>query len=279
VRHRRSAPVAAALAGSLLVVWVAVRVAAGAPSDDRVWAVEQAVAPSVTMTGSRVRVDGVRDFRHHPAAEPEIVYRTESFDLGQVRTVWFALAPFARSWRGLAHTFVSFGLDDGRFLSVSVEARRERDEAYSLVGGLTRRFEVAYVIGTESDLIGLRALRGDTLYLYPSRATPEQARALLADMLGRAEALRARPEFYHTLANNCATNLRDHVNRVVAEPLPFGWGVLFPGWSDELALGRGLLATDLPLEQARRRFRVDEAARAALAAGASGFSERIRAGA
>jgi hypothetical protein len=276
--RRRVLALAVALAGTLVLAVAAVRVAGGAPSADRDWAVDQAVAPSVTVAGSQVRIENLRDFRHRPATEPELVYRTETFDLAQVRDVWFALAPFAERWRGLAHTFVSFGLDDGRYLSVSVEARRERDEAYSLVGGLTRRFEVAYVVGTESDLIGLRALRGDTLYLYPSRATPEQARSLLADMLQRAEELRTRPEFYNTLTNNCATNLRDHVNRVVAEPLPFGWGVIFPGYSDELALGRGLLATELSLEEARRLFRVDEAARAALAEGAPDFSARIRAG-
>jgi hypothetical protein len=269
--------VGGAVAGAMLLVLAAVRVGGGEPRDDREWAVDQVTLPGVEFDGPEVRVEGVRDFRHHAAGAPDVAYRIESFDLNQVQSVWFALAPFAQRWRGLAHTFVSFGLDDGRFLAVSVEARRERDEAYSLVGGLTRRFEVAYVIGTESDLIGLRALRGDTLYLYPSRATPEQARALLADMLRRADELRARPEFYNTLGNNCATNLRDHVNRVVAEPLPFGWGVIFPGYSDELALERGLLATDLPLAEARRRYRVDELARAALADGAEEFSQRIRA--
>ena len=71
----------------------------------------------------------------------------------------------------------------------------------------------------------------------------------------------------------------DHVNRVAPEPLPFGWGVIFPGYSDELALERGLLATDLPLAEARARFRVDERARAALADGAADFSARIRSGA
>lgn len=262
----------------VLLAFLTVRLTAGSPSAGRDWALEQAVAPAVVTEGSRVRVEGVRDFHHRAGAEPETAYRTESFDLADVRSVWFALAPFAQRWRGLAHTFVSFELGDGRFLSVSVEARRERDEAYSLLGGLTRRFEVAYVIGTESDLIGLRALRGDTLYLYPSRATPEQASALLADMLRRAEELRTRPEFYHTLVNNCATNLRDHVNRVVADPLPYGWAVIFPGWSDELAVERGLLATELPLDQARRRFRVDELARAALASGDPDFSRSIRAG-
>ena len=261
---------------------LAVGLMARRPRTDRPWAADQAVQPRVTFLGaggapSRVRIDSVRAFRHAPGGAFEAAYRTEAFDLADVRGVWFALAPFAGSWNGLAHVFVSFELEGPRFLAVSVEARREADESYSLVGGLTRRFEMTYVVGTEPDLLGVRALRGDVLYLYPSRATPEQARAMLVDMLGRSERLRAEPEFYNTLVNNCATNLRAHVNRVVEKDLPFGWAVLFPGYSDELALERGLLATDLPLEQARARYRVDEKVRAALAGGVDDFSERIRA--
>jgi hypothetical protein len=126
-------------------------------------------------------------------------------------------------------------------------------------------------------MLGMRALRGDTLYLYPSRATPEQARTMLIDMLERSESLRTSPEFYNTLINNCATNLREHVNKVVSEPLPFGWAVLLPGYSDALALERGLLATELSLEEARVRYRVDEPARVALGEGSEDFSARIRA--
>ena len=101
---------------------------------------------------------------------------------------------------------------------------------------------------------------------------------MLVDMLRKAQALRSEPEFYNTFTNNCATRLRAHVNRVAAEPLPFGWGILFLGYSDELTLERGLLATEFPLEAARQRFRTDGRARAALAEGAGEFSSRIRLG-
>lgn len=268
--------IAACLAAGVAAC-LAVLLRAGSPRTDRDWAADHAVQPLVSFAGDSVRVDSVRDFHHRPGGAFDPAYRTEAFDTADVRAIWFALAPFTGSWSGLAHTFVSFELDGGRFLAVSVEARRERDESYSIVGGLTRRFEVTYVVGTESDLLGLRALRGDVLYLYPSRATPHQARAMLVDMLTRAQALRGTPEFYNTLTNNCATNLRAHVNRIATRPLPFGWAILFPGYSDKLALERGLLATELSLEQARARYRVDERARAALAEAAADFSARIRA--
>ena len=111
--------------------------------------------------------------------------------------------------------------------------------------------------------------------MYPSRATPAQAQALFVDMMERADALIREPEFYHTILNNCNTNLRDHVNRIASEPLPWGWGILLPGYSDALALRHGLLDTPLDIDAAREQFRVDPAARAALGSG-DDFGRRIR---
>lgn len=249
----------------------------GAPRNDRDWAADHARPARATIDGDEVHIRDLRDFRHFPGGRFEEGYRDDTYSLAAARRVWFVLAPFANRFRGLAHGFVSFEFEGGRFVAVSVEARREDGERYTLLGGMTRAFEITYVVGTEADLVGQRAARGDTLFLYPSNATPEQTRALFVDMLGRATALQNHPEYYNTLFDNCLTNLRDHVNRVVADPLPWGWGVLLPGFSDKLALDHGLLDTDLGIDEARRRFRVDEAARKALGAGEE-FGTRIRAG-
>ena len=246
-----------------------------APMSDRGWALDHERAVGVEVTADTVVLTDIRDFRWSSASEFEERYRTAEIPLDEVRGVWFVLAPFAKRWRGLAHSFLSFELTGDRFISVSVEARREEDESYSLVKGLWRGFETTYVVGTEHDLIGVRALRGDTLFVYPSRATPEQARALFVDMMQRADALIREPEFYHTILNNCNTNLRDHVNRIASRPLPWGWGILLPGYSDALALRHGLLDTTLDIDAARERYRVDPAARAALGA-EDDFGRRIR---
>jgi len=264
-------------AGTVLVcLWLALGLRA--PSNDREWAADQARLPLISLREDSVDVRGMRDFRYDGGGGVDIRYRDESYALADVRRVWFALAPFASRYRGLAHSFVSFELADGRFVAISVEARREADESYSLLGGLLRAFEVTYVVGTEEDLLGLRALRGDTLYLYPSVATPEQARSIFVDMLKRARDTQESPEFYQTLFNNCTTNLRDHVNRATAAKLPWGWGILLPGFSDALALREGLLDTSLDLERARTRFRVDQHVRRVLAEGGGDFGRRIREG-
>jgi len=259
----------------VLVLGVGVAWATLRPSHARAWRPEQAVLPRVEITDGRAVIRDLRDFRY--TAEGEVVpgYRDAEYDLGEVERVWFVLSPFSERWRGPAHAFLSFGFRDGRHLAVSVEARREAGEEYSVWKGMLKRYELMVVLGTEEDLVGLRAVTwDDPTYLYPVRATPEQARALLERLLARAQQVYERPEFYHTVGNNCTTNLVTEINQIATEKIPYGRSVLLPGYSDELAFRMGLLDTELPLAAARERFRIN--ARAQTAWGEPDFSARIR---
>lgn len=233
------------------------------PSGSGSFVTGHGLTPTVHFEGDRVTIQGFRDFEHRSETDVTERYVDRVVDLDQVETVWYVLTPFSEDWRGPAHSFLSFGFADSTYLSISVEARREIGEEYSMLGGLLHRYEVMYVIGSEEDLIGLRAVHRDPAVLvYPIRATPEGARALLRDMLERANRLAVEPEFYNTLINNCTTNILDHVNSVAPDdPIPYGPRVLLPGYSDRLAYDRGLIDTDLSLEEARERFRVNELAK------------------
>ena len=245
------------------------------PSHQRTWRPEQAVLPQVVFDGSLVHVRNVRDYTYRSAEDFTPGYRDRTYDLRRLERVWFVLAPFNRDWRGPAHSFLSFGFSDSQYVSISVEARREQHEAYSIWKGALRRFELIYVIGEERDLIGLRAVTwDDPVYLYPIRATPEQVRELFLRMLRRAQALEREPEFYNTFFNNCTTNILDPVNEIATRPIPFGVEILLPGYADRLAHERGLIDTELPLEEARARFQVNERAKAAIQD--PEFSLRIR---
>jgi hypothetical protein len=222
-----------------------------------------------------VHIHNVRDFTFRSSDDFTPGYREQTYHLDRLERVWFVLAPFTRDWRGPAHSFLSFGFSDAQYLSISVEARREVGQPFSLWKGALRQFELMYVIGEESDLIGLRAAVWDTpVYLYPMRATPEQARGVFLHMLQRAQALEQQPAFYHTLTNNCTTNILDAVNAIAPKPIPLSLKLLLPGYSDALAHERGLIDTDLSLKAARTRFQVNERAKAAL--GLPDFSTRIR---
>lgn len=259
----------ALLAGG--VVWATTK-----PSHDRAWVPGQEVLPEVVFEDSLVRVRNVRSFAYRSADDFTPAYEDRTYDLRKIERVWFVLSPFAKGWRGPAHTFLSFSFSDSQHVAVSVEARREVGEEYSVWKGAARRYELMYVIGDERDLIGLRsAIWRDPVYLYPMRATPEQARELFVRMLRRAHQIERRPELYNTVTNNCTSNIVDAVNDFATRKIPTGIEVFLPGYSDRLAHERGLIDTDLPLEAARERFRVDERARAAF--GAPDFSQRIRA--
>ncbi len=247
----------------------------GRPSASRDWAVDHAEPARAVIVGRRLHVRHVRDFRYAADGRPVPGYYDASFDLDSLETGWFVLTTFSRTSRIPAHTFASFGFADGRYLAVSVEARREREESYGIVAGALRRFELIYVVGDERDLIGRRAtVDGDDTYLYPVRGTREAIRGVLLGMLERANALQERPEFYNSFWNNCTSNLVRHVNQAAPGRIPAGWKVLLPGYSDEVALALGLIDAGDDLATVRARFRVNDSARAAFAG--DSFSSAIR---
>ncbi len=244
------------------------------PELDRDWATDHRILPSATFAGDRVTVSGVRAFEFRSADDFTPRYEERTYDLSALSSIWYVVTPF-REGGGAAHTFLSFGFGDSTFVSISVEARREPDESYSLWAGLFRRYEIIYVVGDERDLIGVRAVhRRNPVRLYPMRADRPSMRALFVGMLERANELRSRPEFYNTLTNNCMTNILRHVNTLVEPPIRYGPRVLLPGYSDAIAFRRGLIDTELSLEEARERFLVNERALASI--DRPDFSLRIR---
>lgn len=244
------------------------------PRLDGSYVPEQAVVARSSREGTWVRIRDVRSFRYGEGGEVEARYVDRSYDLAAVARVWFGLSPFAE-WRGPAHAFVSFEFEGGEFLTISVEARRELGESYSPVRGLARQYELLYVIAEEPDVIGLRThVWKDPVYLYPGRASPQQARRLLVALLQRAEEVRRRPEYYNTLTNNCATNLAEAVNEIAPRRLRWSHALVLPGYSDGFAWEQGLLAIEDAPERVRERYRIN--ARAEAAWGQPDFSQAIR---
>lgn len=247
------------------------------PSNQRDWAVDQSVLPRVDFRGRLATIRNVRDFRYQSVDRYSPSWYDATYDLGTLESVWFLVEPFD-GWGGsAAHTFVSFGFADGRFVSISVEIRKEKGESFSALRGLLDEYELMYVIGDERDLLLLRTnFRRDDVYLYPMRASRAQMRRMFTQMAARAEGLARRPEFYNTLTNTCTTNLVRHVNAIAPGRIPLRPGVLLPGYSDRLAWELGLIDTRLSFEEARRRFRINDRARRY--AGDPAFSLRIRDG-
>ena len=276
--RRTSKVIGLAVVALALVGWGAVGLRR--PALDRDWVADNARLPEARFEGTTVTVQDVRNFEWRTTTDYTARWDSRRYDLARLESVWFLVEPFG-DFRGPAHTFLSFGFADSKggteYVAVSVELRKEIGESYHPVRGLFREYELMYVVGDERDLVRLRSnVRHDSVYLYRVRATPEQGRTLLRQMLERANELRRAPEFYNTLTSSCTTNIVDHVNAIAPERVPFSYKVLLPAFADELAYDLGLLDTTRPFAELKREALIN--ARALAATDDPAFSAKIRAG-
>ena len=199
-------------------------------------------------------------------------YEERTYDLAKLLSIDYFLA----HWSGptMAHTLVSFGFDDGQFLCVSVEARRQRWQRYSPLWGLFRSYELMFVLGDERDIVRLRTnIRREQVYMYRVRLGPQQLRRLILDYVARIESLAAQPRWYNSVASNCTTNLF-YDNRV---PAPW-WlkpNIFLNGLSARAMYRLGFLDNSLPYPELQARCAIRE--RALAAGDAADFSQQIRA--
>lgn len=250
------------LAGTLVVLATigVVTFLVRTPSNDRDWSLDQQRLVTAGFAGEVITVRNIRHFSYRSEHDYTPHYYDRSFTLDDVTGVDYVVEPLASV--AAAHTFLSFGFRDGDRLAVSVEIRKERGEVFNPILGLVNEYEIMYVLADERDVLQLRVLhRGNPVYVYPTTATPEQARALLSDVLARVNAVAATPEFYNTVTNSCATNVAAHVNSIAPRQVPWDWRLLFPKESDAYAYELGLIDDSLPLEQARVRYAVNDAVR------------------
>ncbi|MBC2606598.1 DUF4105 domain-containing protein [Pelagicoccus albus] len=221
-----------------------------------------------------MRIEDLRDFRWKSEFEFEQNWIKSTYKLNYLNGLEVIVVPLADSELA-AHVMLSFTFENSEPLLVSVEARREIGEQYSLTAGATRQFELAYVFGTESDLLALRILhRGDIVYSFPIKADRAFIEALLRELADTANSLVDTPKFYQTLRTNCTTTLFEHTNQVLDETLPWEKGILFPAKLGELLHRRKLVDTELGWSDAKQLFRLDERAR--VEAKRSGFSEALQ---
>ena len=277
--------------GMLAAVWVALIAwfLLIPPSNTRDWQADAARPPRVAVAGDRVTIENVRNFVYRSETDFDERWETRSYDLSKLDghdllIVYWGMA-------AVAHTMVSFRFrDDTRpggfdFLVISIEARRERSEAYSPVAGAFRRYELYYVIADERDVIAVRTNhRHNETYLYRTLSTPARSRALLLNYLKTANELSREPAWYNTLTDNCTNGILYHV-RSLGDELPYSWEILLNGYADRYAYKAGGLDRALSFEDLKRRSRindtaqrhdVDEAFSAVIRAGLPGYATQLR---
>lgn len=197
------------------------------PSNEREWADDVAQTLTGEIKDQTLTLKGVRDFDWHSETDYTIKWEDREYDLSQVKTVDVITSYWGMP--AIAHVIVSFGFSDGQYLAFSVEIRRERHEVYSELGGFFKEYELSIIAADENDVVKVRSnVRGEDLYLYRLKISPEMAQNLLKSYVDRANELAQTPRFYHTLTANCTTVVFNMV-RGLGHHIPFDYRLLLTG--------------------------------------------------
>lgn len=245
-----------------------------APSHDREWADDLAKVTTGEVVGDQVTLSNVRNFRWRTEEDYDIRWETRAYDLSQVRSVDMITSYWGMP--GIAHVLVTFGFDDGEFITFTVEIRRERHEDFSAIGGFFKQFELNVIAADERDVVRTRSnIRGEEVHLYRVTMAQETMRALFLGYVDEANAIAARPRFYHTVTANCTIIVYNMVDRIV-EGLPMDVRVLLSNFLPSYVKDVGGLQPDVPLAELKARGFINP--RALEAGDSEDFSARIREG-
>lgn len=262
--------------GVFLAVWLAVlgwwlRIP---PRNERDWQPDVARLSTAEIRGDVLTVHNLRNFDYRSETDFTERWKDRTYDLARLRGVDLFLSFWGPTL--IAHTIMSWEFDDGQHLAISIETRKEKGEAYSALRGFFRQYELYYVVGDERDVVRLRTnYRGERVYLYRLRGTPDLARALLGSYLDAVNGLARRPKWYNAFTQNCTTTIRFHVQQAAVRN-PWNWRILVNGKADELLYLRGTVDTSLPFAELRARSDITTKAQAADQDPA--FSRHIRVG-
>jgi hypothetical protein len=242
------------------------------PTHNRVWADDVSRMVTGQVQGSVVTLDQVRNFDWRSDTDYTQRWEARSYDLDRLRSVDVAMS----YWMGptIAHTLVSFGFADGRYLTFSIEIRKQRGESFDAVAGFFKGFETVLIAADERDILRVRTnVRGEDMYLYRLKMPPEAMRSLFLAYLEEGAKLKREPRFYNTLTANCTTIIFEMARRI--DPgLPLDWRLLASGYLDRYLFDIGALAGEQHFETLRRNAHITQRARAADQA--EDFSARIR---
>ena len=214
------------------------------PLANRNWIPNHARQATTVRHGDFVTIRNIRNTTYRTATDYTTRYYDATFPLAELTSVDLIEVPF-KGLPSVAHVEVSFGFSDGRHLGVSVEARYEVGESYDPLGGVCNQFELIYVIADERDTIRINTdINGNDVYLYRLNLKQQEVQAMFLDMMNRANKLATQPEFYHTVRNNCASNVIAHINKARPNAVPREYRALFPGYLDHLLYDVDMIVTE-----------------------------------
>ena len=244
------------------------------PSNQRDWNPGLSVLPQFNRDNEKGTLTNIRRCDYLTSDDYVVRHYDRTFTITEIQSLDFIVAP-SNDRPAICHAMLSFGLQDGTYLCVSIEGRTEKDEIYSPLLSLGRQYEITYVVGDEQDLIGARALHRDLeIQIFPTIASPEQSQRVFLDLMDRVNQLRFTPEFYDPIQNSNRSNLKRHLSLLQPVANKPSWQTFSLGFSPRQAYEQGLLENRVSFETLESLANVTSLARQYY--DAPDFSKRIR---
>lgn len=223
------------------------------------------------MQGDRAIIHNFRQCDYRAELDYTCQWTTRKVDLSHIRGLDLFMDYWGSPW--IAHTLLSFDFGEGQHIVFSIEQRKRPGQTYSNVRGFFRQYTLISIVSDERDVIRLRTnyRKGEDIYLYHTRATPEFARSLFLSYADLTNRLHDRPQWYNALTRNCTTEI---YTLQAMKHQPRDWRILLNGRGDQMLYEQGELAGDLPFPELKHRAYINPAARAADQD--PNFSARIR---
>jgi hypothetical protein len=247
------------------------------PSNDGNWQPDVDRTAWVEMHGDQITIHNLRNCDYRSETDYANCWSDRTLYLSQLR----AADLFLTNWgiRFASHPIVSFQFGDNQHVAFSIEARYKAGQAYALIPGCFRQYELIFVAADERDVIRLRTnyRKDEEVYLYRVNVQPEVARAMFLTYVTYLNKLNDHPEWYNEVTRNCTTTLQKPLAANVDNPQPWNYQFLLNGTLDELLYDRGRLVTGgLPFPELKQREHINAAAHTA--GQSPDFSALIRSG-
>ena len=218
------------------------------PSNHKNWAFGEGKTSSVHIQDDQVLIKNFRDadwqnLNIDGLQSDDLLFKDYQFKLSDIQSLRAVVSHFA-VLSEIAHILILFELKDKRVFGLSVEARKEKDEMYSLLGGLSAKFELIYVLSSYRDIVGLRLGRDEKVYSYPIKASPAEVQSLFKVIATRTNQLEKKPEHYHLFLKNCTTEIVKLVNKIADKKFPRLTQSFMPGNAGIALYDMGLIDTD-----------------------------------
>jgi len=218
------------------------------PSNNKNWSLGNSKTASIQINANQVTIKNFRDADWQnldvtTLKNDDALFKDIEFQLSDIQSLKAVISHFA-PLSEIAHIFILFELKDNTVIGLSVEARKEQGEEYSLLGGLSAKFELIYLLASYRDIVGIRLMRDEDVYSYPIKITAEEAQALFKVVAARTNKIDKEPELYHLFLKNCTTEIVKLVNQITDNEFPRITQSFMPGDAGKALYKMDLIDSD-----------------------------------